>query len=138
MRIDNLKLIDSLEKVTKDKDKVEFERNELLKKSDDIHKKAQELILLKSEIEKSRRGHDKDKKSIVNKYTKVHINIKKQDIDHLHIKIDHYQKYEKDLEAIKKDLFIVRVNNNELRIENDKLKTVNLIIRRKNQNCNLN
>ncbi len=71
MKNDNLKLIDTLEKITKDKEKVEIERNELIKKSDDIHKKAQELILLKSELEKSRRGHDKDKKSIINKYTKV-------------------------------------------------------------------
>lgn len=71
MKNDNLKLIDTLEKLSKDKEKIEIERNELIKKSDDIHKKAQELILLKSELEKSRRGHDIDKKSIINKYTKV-------------------------------------------------------------------
>jgi len=44
----------------------------------------------------------------------------------LHIKIDHYQKYEKEIEALKKELFTVKVNNNELRIENEKIKTEKL------------
>lgn len=126
MKSDNLKLIDSLERLAKEKEKVEVERNELLKKSDDIHKKAQELILLKSELEKSRKGHDKDKKSIINKFTKS--------IEHLHIKIEHYQKYEKEIEALKKESFKVNVLNNELKIENEKLKTVIRKSRRKGRN----
>ena len=41
--------------------------------------------------------------------------------------MDHFQKFEKEIEILKKELFTIRVNNNELKIENEKIKTVKII-----------
>jgi hypothetical protein len=116
LKSDNLKLIDKIESLSKEKDKVDIERIELFKKTEEINRKVNENNILKIELEKSKVSFNKEKNKIV-------IN-KDKEISQLCDKLNYSSKFEKNLTLEQKEKYKLKNISNELKTEVQRLTTV--------------
>lgn len=115
LKEDNLKLIDKIDRLTLVKERVDKEKNDLFRKTEEIHKKAQENHLLKNEI-------DKNKSMYLREKNRISIG-KDKEIELLTIKLKEAVKFEKELEICKKENQKLKNVINELKVEVQQLTT---------------
>lgn len=120
LKIDNLQLIEQIDKIYNEKEKITVEKLDLIKKTEHFYKKTQENHLLKSEIEKNKNGFKREK----NRYEIS----KGKEIIHLQEQIRFFEKFEKELLNTKKEND--KLNNSIFEFKNEikKLKTVKIQI----------
>lgn len=116
LKNDNLKLLKKIEKLKEETELNQLEKNELLRRTDEINKRAHENNLLKAELDKSKSLMKKEK-------TKISFT-KDQEIFQLHEKLKYSSKFEKNFREEEKEKFKLKHICNELKLELNRLSTV--------------
>jgi hypothetical protein len=120
LKTNNLSLLEKIEILCLEKNEMHNEKTLLLKRLEEIGKKTQENMHLKTELEKTKNNLIKEKNMIT-----IH---KDQEISLLYEKYKFSQKFEKDLSKSQKEKCQLQNITNEYKVELLRLKTVNYII----------
>jgi hypothetical protein len=119
LKHNNLALLEKIETLFNEKTEMHKEKSLLLKRLEEIGKKTQENMHLKTELEKTKNNFIKEKNMIT-----IH---KDQEISQLWEKYKFSKKYEKDLSKSQKEKCQLQNITNEYKVELLRLKTVNIL-----------
>lgn len=117
LKQDNLRLINKIASINKEKEKADSEKFELIKKSEEIHKKALENNQLKAEINTYKTKHKRE-------INRVEV-MKDREVKILTQKLEYAIRFEKEVELVTKEKHKLKNHNKELKLEVDRLITEN-------------